>query len=57
MENTVYTKYIFKDKNNDQLIRELVINPKVNPSEKISMTVRELMEQYSLAESEIKIEN
>ncbi|HEY0898301.1 MAG TPA: hypothetical protein VGD90_03160 [Sphingobacteriaceae bacterium] len=57
MENSIYAKYIFKDKSNDQLIRELVINSNVNPSDKIIMTIRELMEQYSLAESDIKIEN
>lgn len=57
MENSIYAKYIFKDKSNDQLIRELVINSNVNPSDKINMTIRELMEQYSLAESDIKIEN
>jgi len=57
MENSLYAKYTFRDKSNDQLIRELVINSNVNPAEKISLTIRELMEQYSLAESDIKIEN
>jgi hypothetical protein len=57
MENSIYTKYIFRDRTNDQLIRELLVNGNINHSEKIHMTVRELMEQYSLAESDIKIEN
>ncbi len=57
MENSIYTRYIFRDRTNDQLIRELLVNGNVNHSDKIHLTIRELMEQYSLAESDIKIEN
>lgn len=57
MENGIYTKYIFRDRTNDQLIRELLVNGNVNHTDKIHMTIRELMEQYSLAEADIKVEN
>lgn len=57
MDNSIYTKYIFKDKSTDQLIRELIVNKNANPTEKINKTIKELMAHYSLDESDIIVEN
>ena len=57
MEHSIYTTYVFKDRSNDQLIRELVVNRNLDHKEKVTRTIQELMEQYSLSASDIKVEN
>lgn len=57
MENSIYKTYIFRDKNTNQLIRQLTVIRNSDHAEKIKKTLVELAEHYSLAESEITIEN
>lgn len=57
MANNIYKKYIFRDKNTNQLIRELMVIANSDHTDKIKRTLLELGQHYSLAESDIIIEN
>lgn len=57
MDKSIYKTYIFRDKNTNQLIRQLTVVGNSDHTEKIKKTLMELGEHYSLAESEIIIEN
>lgn len=55
-EHNIYTKFIFKDKNNDQLLQELIVRNHANKFDCVRKIINELTEKFCLSENEISIE-
>ncbi|WP_423146717.1 hypothetical protein [Rubrolithibacter danxiaensis] len=56
MEQNIYTTYIFKDRNNSQLIQQLTVRNTVDHNDRIKKMIQELKEKYCLSENDILIE-
>jgi len=57
INDNIYTTYLFKDRNTNQLIQQLTVRNTVNRYESVLHTIQQLTEKYSLSAQDIIVEN
>jgi len=57
INDNIYITYIFKDRNTNQLIQQLVVRNTVKAYESVLLTIQQLTEKYSLSAQDIIVEN
>lgn len=57
INDNIYTTYLFKDRNTNQLIQQLVVRNTVKRYESVLRTIQQLTEKYSLSAQDIIVEN
>jgi len=57
INDNIYTTYLFKDRNTNQLIQQLVVRNTVKRYESVLLTIQQLTEKYSLSAQDIIVEN
>lgn len=56
INDNIYTTYLFKDRNTNQLIQQLVVRNTVRRYESVLRTIQQLTEKYSLSAQDIIVE-
>lgn len=57
INDNIYTTYVFKDRNTNQLIQQLIVRNTVKGYESVLLTIQQLTEKYSLPAQDIIVEN
>lgn len=57
INDNVYTTYLFKDRNTNQLIQQLTVRNTVTRYESVLLAIQQLTEKYSLSAQDIIVEN
>lgn len=57
INDNIYTTYLFKDRNTNQLIQELVVRNTVKRYESVLLTIQQLTEKHSISAQDIIVEN
>lgn len=57
INDNIYTTYLFKDRNTNQLIQQLVVRNTVKRYESVLLTIQQLTEKHSISAQDIIVEN